>query len=375
MVKTATMSVEEAFRLAAGLAAQGDHDQASGILRQLHAHAPDDVGIMRALGVTLVNSGDLDGALPFMQMAAQRECSARNVVDFVKLLRELRRIPDIVHVCDVAWPHIGDDPELLGIWAYACLQMAQLEKSLNLLDRALAIVPDSFELWHNRSAALVQMGRGEEAVSSFRHLARPWDGQERGRDLVAEYAALAPSYDDNSLHGSFTRRLLEHVERAQPGREFSSILELGCGSGMLAGNLKTRTERLVGIDLSPDMLRKAEATGRYQALHLGDLVAVLEGLEESFAAVLAASVLYFLPDLKPIFAQVSRCLAPGGIFAFSVDPTADDMDIGVVREGEYCHSRRYLRGVAASYGFSEVLIEIDNHRGAAGFFCTFAKPA
>ncbi len=43
-------------------------------------------------------------------------------------------------------------------------------------------------------------------------------------------------------------------------------------------------------------------------------------------------------------------------------------------QGEFAHSRRYVRRLAAESGLEEAAIEILEHRFYPGFYCAFRKP-
>ncbi|KIL99517.1 hypothetical protein CCC_04033 [Paramagnetospirillum magnetotacticum MS-1] len=355
-------------------AVRGEYETALSLLRQLHAFIPDDIQVMRALGIVLANSGDHEAALPFLHQVAQRQCTPDNVMGLIKVLGAMRRFPDIDHVCSVVWPHIGDELAFLGEWGYANLLMERFDRALEILGKALALDPHFRPALHNGASALVRSGRGEEAVSMYSRLGRAWASTEAvARDFVGEYAALSQSYDDNPLHHYFSARLVRLVQDARPEAMPDSVLELGCGSGLLSQALPQKPDRLVGIDISPDMLARARTRGAYSSLLCGDLVEVMAGLEEPFDAVMSAGVLCYLPDLRKVFANVARLLSPGGVFAFSVDPVGDDMEIAEMEPGEFAHSRPYLRALAAETGLTEIRIDIDLHRGAPGFWCSFGK--
>jgi predicted TPR repeat methyltransferase len=242
-----------------------------------------------------------------------------------------------------------------------------------VLERTTRLAPDNVTAWHNLSVTLVQLGRSEEAVAAFSRKSTPWTGEIAGGDVAMEYAAAAPSYDDNQLHRSFGPRLWAFARRIAPESRFGRVLDLGCGTGLLGLSLPSSVEVLVGIDLSPDMLAVAAKRGRYHRLLQGDLVAVMTRLAERFDAVFSSCVLYHLADLAPVFAQAARLLAPGGVFFFSVDPSADGQDIGITGPGEYCHSRPYLRRLAGEAAMAEIAIAIAVHRATPGFYCAFRK--
>ena len=49
------------------------------------------------------------------------------------------------------------------------------------------------------------------------------------------------------------------------------------------------------------------------------------------------------------------------------------MEIGVSGEGEYAHSRAYVRRLAAATGFAEIAVRIMAHRGNPGFWWAFRR--
>ena len=62
------------------------------------------------------------------------------------------------------------------------------------------------------------------------------------------------------------------------GREprFDRALDLGCGTGLASALFAPRVDSLVGVDLSPVMIEQARRTGRYNHLHVSDVLAFLK---------------------------------------------------------------------------------------------------
>lgn len=92
-----------------------------------------------------------------------------------------------------------------------------------------------------------------------------------------------------------------------------SVLDLGCGTGRIAGFLAGQGLEVHGIDLSPGMIAVARA--EYPGLDFS--VGSLENLEAgdgSHAGVLAWYSIIHAPveALPGIFAEMHRVLAPGG---------------------------------------------------------------
>ncbi len=90
-----------------------------------------------------------------------------------------------------------------------------------------------------------------------------------------------------------------------------------------------------------------------------------------YDAVISSCALYHIADLDAFFASAERVLQAGGLLCFSVDPATEPFEIAQTAQGEFAHSRRYLRRVAASQGFQELDIRILEHRMYPGFYCAF----
>jgi ubiquinone/menaquinone biosynthesis C-methylase UbiE len=86
--------------------------------------------------------------------------------------------------------------------------------------------------------------------------------QVRGPDpqeAVEKYRALAPAYDRLARRSALMRRLA--VERLELERN-ETVLDIGCGTGLTFPLIEKRVGpdgRVVGVDLSPDMLTAAGA--------------------------------------------------------------------------------------------------------------------
>ena len=87
------------------------------------------------------------------------------------------------------------------------------------------------------------------------------------------------------------------------------VLEVGCGEGELAERLTATVAEVVAVDQSPRMVELTRARG--VDAHVAD-VQQLPFPDASFDAVLAAWMLYHVPDLDRGLSEVARVLRPGG---------------------------------------------------------------
>jgi predicted TPR repeat methyltransferase len=140
---------------------------------------------------------------------------------------------------------------------------------------------------------------------------------------------------------------------------FGRVIDLGCGTGLAARAFAGIAGDIIGIDLSPRMIERARATGLYAEVEVAEIV---EGLarqpDASADLILAADVMVYVHDMAPLLAEVARVLAPGGLFAFTLESHPGE---GVVL-GE---GLRYAYGAASA----RMLIE------AAGLTLERLEPA
>lgn len=123
------------------------------------------------------------------------------------------------------------------------------------------------------------------------------------------------------LHGAGGRDarddVLAELLRLAPDR----VLEVGCGWGELAARIATELGADVSaLDLSPRMVELARERG-VDAI-VGD-VQELPYADEAFDVVVAAWMLYHVPDLERGLAEIVRVLRPGGSLV-AVTNGADD---------------------------------------------------
>jgi phosphatidylethanolamine/phosphatidyl-N-methylethanolamine N-methyltransferase len=132
--------------------------------------------------------------------------------------------------------------------------------------------------------------------------------------VVAAYARWAPVYDQ--IFGHFNDRACREAVAAlnelPPGR----ILELGVGTGISLPFYKSK-HRVVGIDLSPDMLERAarrverQKLDTVEGLHVMDAARLSFG-DASFDAATAMFVITVVPETDKTLAELVRVVRPGG---------------------------------------------------------------
>ena len=101
-------------------------------------------------------------------------------------------------------------------------------------------------------------------------------------------------------------------------RRGSSVLDLGCGEGMLA-LLKRKGVTLAGVDLSPELLAAASRNG-YDGVYVATLTA-LPFSDSSFDYVVSLDVMGHVAfdDKDPVLAEIQRVLRPDGVTMHGIE--------------------------------------------------------
>jgi SAM-dependent methyltransferase len=103
-----------------------------------------------------------------------------------------------------------------------------------------------------------------------------------------------------------------------------TVLDLGSGAGFdafLAANQVGSSGGVIGVDMTPEMIRKARQNAETWNISNVDFrLGVLEALpvaEDSVDVILSNCVVNLSPDKAAVFREMQRCLRPGGRIVIS----------------------------------------------------------
>src|SRR3954451_3573096 len=155
-----------------------------------------------------------------------------------------------------------------------------------------------------------------------------WD--EGARRNAVWYVDTSLDYTNPDIERFFetgraiVSQALDDAPASPPGQALA--VEIGCGLGRICKGLTERFDRVIGVDISPEMLRRAREHVPEPSVEfmLGDGVS-LAGIETGAAdLVLSFTVFQHIPSVEVIcdyIAEAGRVLKPGGVFVFQWNNT------------------------------------------------------
>lgn len=102
-------------------------------------------------------------------------------------------------------------------------------------------------------------------------------------------------------------------------RQYSRILDVGCGTGLLAEALGKAGEYIVdGMDISAASLKLAKQRGNYASLMQHDLQDIpLPVEDDTYDAAASVGVLTYIEDAEALLRDLCRCVRAGGAIVFT----------------------------------------------------------
>lgn len=367
---------------------QGRHAEAEACYRLSLAHVPGRPSTLTNLGAALIALERAAEALPLLDVAVAAEPGNAEAWSHRGLaLAAMAQDASALASFDkaLAGGGAGGFSGASAAWYHRALCLSRLGRqvaALDSYDQALAIAPALADAWGHRGGLLKDMGRKQEAATSLRRaIELGADARLNGYLLASVGGAAAPPAPPpdyvEKLFDSYAPEFDEHLlgklnyqahrvlceSLALSGRQFASVLDLGCGTGLcgpllrplllpLSTPLSQLSEaRLEGVDLSAAMLARARQLGVYDRLVQDDIVRFLQATATRPDLVVAADVFIYVGDLQPVFVALRRVIAAGGMFCFSVEAADDAVDFELRPSSRYAQSARYLRELASTHGF------------------------
>ncbi|MDE7452915.1 MAG: methyltransferase domain-containing protein [Clostridia bacterium] len=141
--------------------------------------------------------------------------------------------------------------------------------------------------------------------------------------MANSYSALGRWFEylnDDCGYEQWSQYLIERLKKCGAG---SRGVDIGCGNGYFTRALIKAGYSVAGIDISPEMLDKAQQISFKEGVRaeflLGDITKLKLNFKADFCVAVNDCLNYVSKDkLKTAFARVHSCLKKGGTFIFDI---------------------------------------------------------
>lgn len=276
-----------------------------------------------------------------------------------EIARELAGRGDLEAAADLLAQTVERAPGFASAWfALGDLRtsLAQREDAVAAFERVLALDPPDR---HGARLRLAQLGAADpETAMGAGYLRALFDQYAPGFDTALQALAYR---GPQLLRDAIARAL---AAQGRPFR-FAQVIDLGCGTGLMAEALVGSYHCLIGVDLSSRMLETSTRKHLYSQLICADMLVFLEAAEEPADLIVAADALVYIADLSPLCRAAAAALSPQGLFAFSVETHAGE---GVILGARlrYAHGEAHVREALAAAGLDAIEITLASTRTEAG---------
>ncbi|MCD0463753.1 tetratricopeptide repeat protein [Roseiconus lacunae] len=377
----AELAIKENLNKAIELHRAGELTEAEAFYQAVLQLDPDHADALQLMGVIAAQLGDLSLAVQRTELALSKY--PEQPVTFNNLgnmLVELDRYDDAIKAYENA-VHLRPDytQAYLNLGHVLCRANRLLEAQ-EAYRKVTELEVDNADGWDSLGDALHKVGRSEDAIEAFRkaselapertsilhHLGMALRSLDRMDDAATVYRQCLEITPDDPIAKHYLvvcgdldeapeRVSMEFVQEtfddfaasfdmvladlkykvpellgkmsadflAAHEQETIDIVDLGCGTGLCAEHLRGLANDLVGVDLSKEMLAKAEKRGGYDDLVHGELTEYLTYCDRSFDLAFSADTFIYIGDLRSTIEAAALVLRPGGGLIFSLEKMDD----------------------------------------------------
>ncbi|MDJ0943318.1 MAG: tetratricopeptide repeat protein [Kiloniellales bacterium] len=345
----------------------GDTKRAIGLLRRSIASAPDFADVRNNLANILKIEGRREEAIDHYRKALELDPSNANAYNNLGIIyRDQGRPEDAARAYEEA---LARDPELVdAAYNLGNLRLAQdrPKEAAELFQGVIAAHRGYTLAYRPLSESFWRLGRKDDALKALEswlelepahpvatHLLTAYKGEtppSRASDDYVRglFAAFADNFDGQLKRLRYQAPdLVVRALGAQLEPDASlDVLDAGCGTGLCGPLLRPYARRLIGLDLSPEMLAKARRRKIYDELVEAELAGYLPTRPAAYDLAVCVDTLVYFGDLEAALSGFAASLRPGGLVAFTVERAgagAEELGYRLTPSGRYAHADDYVR--------------------------------
>jgi len=260
-------------------------------------------------------------------------------------------------------------------------ELKRFDEALESYDKAIELKPNYEDTFYNRGIVLTELNRLGEAIDSYQlFLLKNPSSAEAHFALAALGVGVVPEIMPkesvvslfDSYAGNFDASLVQKLDYKGPqillnqylrhnDKNVDKLLDLGCGTGLSGEAFCSKTNFMVGVDLSEGMLSKARLKNIYSELVCSDILDFLETKNQDYDLIICADTLIYIGNLVHLFKNIKHRLKEKGFFSFTIENSnSETYELKISKR--YGHSINYIKYLSKLVGFSIMEIEEFNLR-------------
>ncbi len=272
--------------------------------------------------------------------------------------------------------------------------LAKANEAIECYEKVLAINPQHAHSHHNLATIYLHLNEKEKALQHYQKALQLEPKNQTAQHMVdalmrktnvegapTEYTrALFDQYAysyETQVKGQLQYRVPQLLREAvgpfiKQTQELLIGFDLGCGTGLCAPLFADIIGKLIGVDVSPNMIEVARSHGGYYKLYVTDILSFLERPSEKVEAdlIIAADVFVYFGSLEKVFQACQRTLKQNAFFCFSVElltPEEAEHDprnphFQLRSTGRYAHRPDYIQSLCKMMAFKIEVQRTENIR-------------
>ena len=350
---------------------QGQYQEALDEASKLLLEFPSSVNLYNIIGATNQGLGRLNEAIDaFKKAISLKPNFAEAYSNMGVALQKNSKPEEAIEAYEKAIAIKPNYAEAYNNMGIALTDQGKPKDAIKAYKKAVSIKPDYAEAYDNMGILLKALGSLDEAIETYKKILaiNPDHGGAKHMlsALTGTTLKTAPrEYVENLFDRSaykFEALLVRDLEYVTPklikdvllksssNESLGSILDLGCGTGLLGSEIKDHCSKLEGIDLSNNMLEIAARKNVYDSLSQSDIVEYLSSVHLDFDYYIALDVFIYVGDLSEIFHLIKSRNRKSGKFVFSTEHTELD-GYHILKTGRYSHSKNYVESLCNKFDY------------------------
>lgn len=289
-------------------------------------------------------------------------------------LKKCGRLEDAITGFSELAGKLVSDPEPLYNLANCYRETGHFKLAAESYEKTLALDGTHFSALKNLAYVYHRLGNYEKAARLYERILEKDPENSQARHMLFSITGKEiPSLPDqyvaeifDEYSDKFEKHLLEDLQYSVPDKlksafesldypvnHFSRCLDLGCGTGLAGTVFADLCDTLTGIDISAKMVEKAKIKNIYDQLEVAEITEYLQRKHNLFDLIIAADVMTYMGDLRPVMKGVSGLSTEYALFCFSIE-NSDKPGYHLGKTGRFLHAPEYILETATECGWKPI---------------------